>query len=85
MTKLKLILQRSVCCSNVTFDWLSSVGDVEVVSAGFVWDVIHTAAAVLVVSAGHLGLRRTLHGQTQTAGSCPSALGTMGVSGQKGG
>lgn len=44
-----------------TCDGLSSVGDVEVVRARLVWDVLHTAAAILVVSAGHFGLRRTFH------------------------
>lgn len=39
-----------------TFDGLSSVGDVEVVFARLVWDVLHTAAAILVISAGHFGL-----------------------------
>lgn len=44
-----------------TCDGLSSIGDVEVVRARLVWDVLHTAAAILVVSAGHFGLRRTFH------------------------
>lgn len=44
-----------------TCDGLSSVGDIEVVRARLIWDVLHTAAAILVVSAGHFGLRRTFH------------------------
>lgn len=42
--------------SSCTFDGLSSVADIEVVCARLVWDVLHTAAAILVISAGHFGL-----------------------------
>lgn len=49
----------------LTCDWLSSVGDVEVVGARLVRDVLHRAAAILVVHAGHLGLGGTLHCQPQ--------------------
>lgn len=44
--------QEQLC----TFDGLSSVCDVEVVCARLIWDVLDTAAAVLVISAGHFGL-----------------------------
>lgn len=40
----------------VTFDGLSSIRDVQVVRSGLIGDVLHTAAAIFVVSAGHLGL-----------------------------
>lgn len=46
---------------------LAAVGDVDVVEAGREGNVLHAAAAVLVVLARHLGLGRTLDGDAQSA------------------
>ena len=50
-----------------TWDVFSSVGDVDVVLSRGEGGVLHAAAAVLVVLAGHLGLRGPLHGEAQAA------------------
>lgn len=49
---------------------LATVGDVDVVEARRERNVLHAAAAVFVVFARHLGLRRTLHGDAEAADSC---------------
>ena len=55
-----------------TWDVLSSVGDVDVIQTGAEGDVLHAAAAIFVVFAGHLGLGRAFHGDSNTADTCPS-------------
>lgn len=56
MTIIRKCFLTLIIFSSCTFDGLASVGDVEVVCARLIWDVLHTAAAILVVSAGHFGL-----------------------------
>ena len=55
---------------------LSSVGDVDVVEAGCEGDVLHAAAAVLVVFTRHLRLRRALHSDAESADTRPSVKGS---------
>lgn len=71
----------TVCQSllSCTCDRLSSIGDVEVVGARLIRDVLNTAAAVFIISAGHLGLGWTLHGQTQTTSAGSSAKKLMDI------
>jgi len=48
--------------------------DRDVVISRFGWQVFNRAAAVTVVPAVHLRLRRTLNGQTKAALSCTASL-----------
>lgn len=50
----------------MTWDGKTSKSDVDVVVPRSEGNVLHTAAAILVVLARHFGLRGTLNGQTQT-------------------
>ena len=54
-----------------TWDVFSSVGDVDVVLSRGEGGVLHAAAAVLVVLAGHLGLGRAFHSDAQTPNTGP--------------
>lgn len=65
----------------LTGDVLAPVGDVDVVEAGGEGHVLHAAAAVFVVLARHLGLRRTLDGDAQTADTSPPGGDTQNQDG----
>lgn len=61
----------------LTGNVLSSIENIDVVEAWRERDVLHTAAAIFVVFARHLGLGRTLDGYAQTTGACPPIVDAL--------
>lgn len=53
----------------LTWHLVATVGDIEVVGARLIGDVLYRTAAILIVHAGHLSLRGSLHSQAQAAGT----------------
>lgn len=56
----------------LTSDRFSTIGNIKVVSPWLIWDVLYRAAAIFIISAGHLCFRWSLHSQAQASCTSPT-------------